>query len=137
MDLEKVFKNLIILNFLLFILVILEATFFQSEEVAIISEQLSYGIFNTEQSILIAVGVGIILLILYLISFFLLYSFKYSGKYLFTFCVISSILFTLVSGPMVTTSLGYTLDWIEGGVEGAILVFLYFSPIQEKFKNTE
>ena len=53
MDLEKVFKNLVILDFLFFIFVTVEMLFFQSEEVATISDQLSFGIFNTDASAMI------------------------------------------------------------------------------------
>ena len=88
MDLEKVFKNLVILNFLFFIFIIVEILFFQSEEVATISDQLSFGIFNTDASAMIGGVFAIILLIIYLISFLLLYSFKYFGKYLFTLAFI-------------------------------------------------
>ena len=133
MDLEKVFKNLVILDFLFFIFVTVEMLFFQSEEVATISDQLSFGIFNTDASAMIGGVFAIILLIIYLISFLLLYSFKYFGKYLFTLAFIVGILFSLVAGPAISTSLGYTLDWLEGAIEGAILILLYFSPIKDKF----
>ena len=80
--------------------------------------------------------IGILLLIyllIYLVSLVLLYKFVYFGKPLFTVLFFCNILIGLSSGTMIYSSLFYTLDWLDGVTQGAILVFLYFTSIKERF----
>ena len=133
MDLEKVFKNFIIADLIFIVIFILNEFFYQSEEVSTISDQLSFGIFDSETGALLGFGFFVILLILYLISLFLLYRFMSFGKPLFTFVIISILLVSIFSGPTISTALGSVIDSIEYIIEGAILTFLYFSPIKDKF----
>jgi len=136
MELKTVFKTLVIVDLLLFVFLIIEM-FFQSEEVATISDQLSFGIFNTAESEMIGVVLAFILIFIYVISLILLYLFINIGKYLFTFSFVATLLYALVSGPMISTSLGYTLDWLEGATEGAILILLYCSPVFGDAQNKQ
>ena len=46
---------------------------------------------------------------------------------------ILGIVLPLTAGPVISSSLTYTLEWIGGASSGAILVLLYFSPIKDKF----
>jgi hypothetical protein len=135
MDLEKVFKNFIIADLIFIVIFIVNEFFYQSEEVSTISDQLSFGIFDSETGSLLGFGFFLILLILYLISLFLLYRFMSFGKPLFTFVIISILLVSIFSGPTISTALGGVIDSIEYLIEGAILTFLYFTPIKDKFKS--
>lgn len=135
MDLEKIFKNCIIADLIFIVIFIVNEFFYQSEEVSAISEQLSFGIFDSETGALLGFGFFVILLILYLISLFLLYRFMSFGKPLFTFVIIAILLVSIFSGPTISTALGSVIDSIEYIIEGAILALLYFTPIKDKFKS--
>ena len=133
MNLEKIFKNFIIADLIFLVIIFVNEIFYQSEEVSAISDQLSFGIFDSETGVLLVFGFLVVLLILYFISLFLLYRFMSFGKPLYTFIIIATLLVSIFSGPSISTALGYVIDWIETLIEGAILTFLYFSPIKDKF----
>ena len=135
MDLEKIFKNFIIADLIVFVIFFVNEFFYKSEEVSTISDQLSFGIFDSETGALLGFGFFVIMIILYLISLFLLYRFMSFGKPLYTFVIIAIILVSIFSGPTISTGLGGAIDWIETLIEGAILTFLYFTPIKDKFKS--
>ena len=128
MDIEKVFKNIILLDFaalvLLFISIIMEP-----EEITNISESLGAGMWDENTIGLIFIG----FLIVYLINLILLYKFISFGKVLYLILSILGIVLPLTTGPVISSSLTYTLEWIGGASSGAILVLLYFSPIKDKF----
>ena len=125
MDLEKIFKNFIIADLIVFVIFFVNEFFYKSEEVSTISDQLSFGIFDSETGALLGFGFFVIMIILYLISLFLLYRFMSFGKPLFTFVIIAVLLVSIFSGPTISTGLGDAIDWIETLIEGAILTFLY------------
>ena len=135
MDIEKIFKNFIIADLIVFVIFFVNEFFYKSEEVSTISDQLSFGIFDSETGALLGFGFFVIMIILYLISLFLLYRFMSFGKPLYTFVIIAIILVSIFSGPTISTGLGGAIDWIETLIEGAILTFLYFTPIKDKFKS--
>ena len=135
MDLEKIFKNFIIADLIVFVIFFINEFFYKSEEVSTISDQLSFGIFDSETGAFLGFGFFVIMIILYLISLFLLYRFMSFGKPLYTFVIIAIILVSIFSGPTISTGLGGAIDWIETLIEGAILTFLYFTPIKDKFKS--
>ena len=118
---------------IVFVIFFVNEFFYKSEEVSTISDQLSFGIFDSETGALLGFGFFVIMIILYLISLFLLYRFMSFGKPLYTFVIIAIILVSIFSGPTISTGLGGAIDWIETLIEGAILTFLYFSPIKDKF----
>ena len=128
MDIEKVFKNIVLLDFavlvLLFISIIMEP-----KEITNISESLGTGIWDENTITLIFIG----FLIVYLINLILLYKFVSFGKLLYLILSILGIILPLTTGPIISSSLTYTLEWIGGASSGAILVLLYFSPIKDKF----
>ena len=136
MDLEKIFKNFIIADLIFIVIFILNEFFYQSEEVSTISDQLSFGIFDSETGVLLVFGFFVVLLILYFISLFLLYRFMSFGKPLFTFVIIAGELFSIFSGPTISTALGSVINSIEYIIVGAILTLLFFTPIKDKFKQT-
>ena len=135
MDLEKIFKNFIIADLIVFVIFFINEFFYKSEEVSTISDQLSFGIFDSETGAFLGFGFFVIMIILYLISLFLLYRFMSFGKPLFTFVIIAILLVSIFSGPTISTALGSVIDSIEYIIEGAILTLLYFTPIKDKFKS--
>ena len=128
MALERIFKNLVLVEFSLFVFIIF-AVIFESEEITTISEGLSSGILDNDFGMLITIA----FLFIYLVDLFLLYRFVNIGKTLFLILFIGGIFLTLFSGPNVSGSRVYILDWLEGVTNGALLVFLYFTPIKDKF----
>ena len=128
MDIEKVFKNIVLLDLaiivLLFVSIIME-----SEEITHISESLGTGIWDEITITIIFMG----FLIVYLINLILLYKFISFGKVLYLILAILGIILPLTTGPIISSSLTYTLEWVGGATSGGILVLLYFSPIKDKF----
>ena len=128
MDLEKVFKNIVLLDVAIFVLLFV-SILMEPEEIASISESLGTGIWDENTIIVIFLG----FLIVYLINLILLYKFISFGKVLYLILFILGIALPLTTGPVISSSFTYTLEWIGGASSGAILVLLYFSPIKDKF----
>ena len=129
MDLEKVFKNIILLDFALFVLILI-SIFIEPEEITNIYDSLDGGILGDSDAFLfIALG----FLIVYPINLILLYKFVSFGKALYLILFILSIIMSLSMGPTIATAFAYTLDCLNAATGGAILVLLYFSPIKDKF----
>ena len=133
MDLEKVFKNIILLD-LAQVVLIFVSVFIEPVEITHISDNLDAGIFgDNESSLFLVIYLG--LFIVYLINLILLYKFVSFGKPLYLILFLIGIFLGLVSGPIIMTSFTSTLEWLGGVTVGAILVLLYFSPIKDKFKS--
>ena len=127
MSIERTFKNVILANFLI-ILFIFVAIPFESEEISAVSDYLDS---IPENWVFLTFLVGFILI--YFTNLILLYRFVYFAKTLFLILVVLGILLTLVSGPSVSSASAYTLELLDSLIQGAILVFLYFTPIKDKF----
>ena len=127
MSIERTFKNVILANFLMFFLMLV-AIPFESEEISAVSDYLDS---IPENWIFFTFLVGFILI--YFTNLILLYRFVYFAKTLFLILVVLGILLNLVSGPTVSGALAFTLELLDGVIQGAILVFLYFTPIKDKF----
>ena len=128
MDIEKVFKNIVLLDLAIIVLLFISIVM-EPEEIASISENLSTGIWDESTIIIIFMG----FLIVYLINLILLYKFISFGKVLYLILSILGIILPLTAGPVISSSFTYTIEWIGGATTGAILVLLYFSPIKDKF----
>ena len=126
MNLKTVFKRLILLDLLLFILISV-AVFYPSAEVEDFNKYFESEFSN---SLLI---IGGILYLIYLINLFLLYKFKSIGKQIYFILFIVFIVLSLLLPPTATDSLLYTLEGLGMANSGAILVLLYFSPIKKEF----
>ena len=124
MNLKTIFKRLILLDLLLIILVI-ATIFFESEEVFEFNETvpipdfflLIYGIWS----------------LAYFVNLFLLYKFKSIGKQIYLILFIVVVILNLILPPHAADSLLYVLDGLGWANSGAILVFLYFTPIKKEF----
>ena len=126
MNLKTIFKRLILLDLLLFILIVV-AAFYPSAEVEDFNKYFESEFSN---SFLIIIGV---LQLIYLINLFLLYKFKSIGKQIYLILFIVFMVLTLLSPPSAMDPLTYVLDGLGMANSGAILVFLYFTPIKKEF----
>ena len=126
MNLKTIFKRLILLDLSLIILTIV-AVFFESKEVADFNMYFENDYSN---SLLIIVGIG---LLIYLINLFLLYKFKSIGKQIYLILFIVFGVLSLLSPPNAMDPWLYVLDGLQMANSGAILVFLYFTPIKKEF----
>ena len=125
MNIKNTFKKLILLNIgLLFFTFI--SVFFESDEVIRFNEALD----AIPTSLLI---IGLIWMILYFVSLYFLYTFKKSGKKLFSILFVLAIVLNLPLGPSAVDSLTYTLDALSWCSQSAMLVFLYFTQIKKHF----
>ncbi len=131
MKIEKIFKNLILIDFLILIMIVI-SSMFQASEYSEIDHHLKKGLLSNYQDF--STALSLILFILYLITLNLLYRFVSYSKHLYLGLVVAGLLFNLFNGSVIFTSFGSILDQIGGIVTGAILILLYYSPIREYFK---
>jgi len=126
MDLKTIFKRVIILDLLIMVLII-ASVFIESAEV---SDFNKYFENDYSSALLIIYGIGILI---YLINLFLLYKFKSIGKQIYLILFIVFMVLILLSPPSAMDPLLYVLDGLGMANSGAILVFLYFTPIKKEF----
>ena len=126
MDLKNTFKKLILLDLFLLIAVIFFAIFTKE------SEQVLNFYENQETSNFVLI-LTVIYIFIYLSSCFLLYKFKKIGKILYLISFIFSGFIVLIEGPVALDSLIYLIDGLFMVTGGAILTFLYFTPIKKEF----
>ena len=124
MNIKDVFKRTIILDVIVFVLGLFSLVF-DSEATTQFNN--TYPLSNA------FLFIGVVYLIAYIINLYFLYTFKKIGKqmYLILF-IIGSVLF-LASGPLASNALTGLLDFFSSAITGAILVFLYFTPIKKEF----
>ena len=128
MDLEKIFKNLIIANVVaIFIFII--AAFNMPKDLMEIAEYVPAGIYETEFGLIAT----IILTIAYIVSLVLLYRFVSFGKNAYVIVIVVGIILDLAGGAYIMPSFTYILGTIVNIITGAILTLLFFSPIKDKF----
>ena len=140
MNLEKIFKNTILLYFLstvvfLVISFTLEKNFLGEELYLIDSEIDLFIIPALEESIFILIWflVALIAFTINILSLYFLYYFKPIGKKLYIYSlIVLFILFIFDKGDVISGPL-QLMDYFGSLLEGAIICFLYFTPIKEKF----
>ncbi len=133
MKLEKIFKNTIIINLALLIIAIISA-FYQPDEVSQISDNLSGGILFSDELLIVGGIIYLVYLVVSLVSLYLIYKLKPSGRKLYTICFVAGLIITLMSGPIIMGPLLTALIDLNVAIDGAILVFLYFTPIKNNFR---
>ena len=126
---EKVFKNIILTQVVLFVTLI--AIGIADESANPVNEDLSFNLID---------GISLIFFIGYIISIILLYKFKSSGKKLFVLIFILGFITSLFEGQdsFITEFSSFTpvISAVENllyVVDGMILAALYFTSIKEKF----
>ena len=140
MNLEKIFKNTILLYFLstvVFLLIsfTLEKNFLGEELYLIDSDIDLFIIPALEESIFILIFfiVALIFFSINILSLYFLYYFKPIGKKLYIYSlVVLFILFIFDKGDVISGPL-QLMDYFGSLLEGIIICFLYFTPIKEKF----
>ena len=130
MNLKIIFKRLILLDLSLLILMII-AVFYESEIVVAFNESVnpSSDISNMLD------WIALIILVLFLVNLYLLYKFKSIGKQMYLFLFIISSILSLLMGINAADPIIYLLDGFGWACSGAILVFLYFTPIKKEFEK--
>ena len=140
MNLEKIFKNTILLYFLstvvfLIISFTLEKKFL-GEELYLIDAEIDLFIVPAlEETIFILIWflVALIAFTINILSLYFLYYFKPIGKKLYIYSlIVLFILFIFDKGDVISGPL-QLMDYFGSLLEGAIICFLYFTPIKEKF----
>ena len=130
MNLKIIFKRLILLDLSLLILMII-AVFYESEIVVAFNESVnpSSDISNMLD------WIALIILVLFLVNLYLLYKFKSIGKQMYLFLFIIGSILSLLMGIHAADPIFYLLDGFGWACSGAILVFLYFTPIKKEFEK--
>ena len=130
MNLKIIFKRLILLDLSIFILAII-AIFFESEIVVSFNESVNPS--NGMDGILGIIA--LFFLAIYLVNLYLLYKFKNIGKQMYLFLFIFISVFSLLMGINAYDPIFYVIDGLGWAMSGAILVFLYFTPIKKEFEE--
>ena len=130
MEIEKIFKNLILIDFVVLILIVI-SSMYQSQEITNMYNALNDGLLSNFEDLSRIFSLG--LFFLYLITLNLLYRFISYGKPLYLFLIITGILFNYLNGSVILTPFGGLLDQLGGIISGAILILLYYSPIKNNF----
>ena len=131
-NLEKVFKNIILIHFLLIIGTVIWDLFLGNEETIDLASQLG----ETEMlSNTFFIFFAIVTLILYLLNLFFLYKFYSFSKNLFLILLVLFYVQSLFSGLILFEPLGYILDDLAALSQGAILTLLFLTPLKERFLN--
>jgi|TARA_B110000971_G_C19974290_1_gene484196 hypothetical protein len=128
MNLEKIFKNLIILQFILFVFFISYGVFFGIEDTSLEED---IAINNSEVALLIV-------MLIYIINFYFLFKFKSIGKVLFVPLIL--IIYALcLSIPLedlyMENHFLYLLDSFSMMIEGGIIAMLYLTNIKDRFEK--
>ena len=125
--LEKIFKNLLIAQIFLLILIGVKVMF----EFTLLNEELYLISYNLPLPISdIYVGaLFVIILIAFFTALYLLFNFKKIGRNIFLFLIIFGTLAGFFMGPTIADPIDYLLEYLLAVADGAILVFIYFSPL--------
>ena len=131
MEIEKVFKNLILADFIIIILMVI-SSIYQPDEISNIYKNLNDGLLSNFENFSRIVSIS--LFFLYLFTLNLLYRFISYGKTLYLFLVIAGLMLNYFSGSVIYSAFSGILDQVGGIISGAILILLFFSPIKNNFR---
>ena len=79
--------------------------------------------------------IAILAIALYFLNLYLLYKFKNIGKQMYLFLFILGLVLVLLMGINASDPIFYLLDGLGWACSGAILIFLYFTPIKKEFEK--
>ena len=127
MNLKTIFKRLILTDIALSILIVVSA-FYESEQVINFND--NYFLMSDTMGLIF-----LVILIVYFVNYYFLYNFKKIGKQIFVILFLISIILLLLTGSMAVEAKDYILDGLAWTLNGAILVFLYFTPIKKEFEK--
>ena len=132
MEIEKLFKNLILIDFTILILIVI-SSMYQPNEFIEITKNLDKGILSNYVNFTRILS--LILFFLYILTLNLLYRFVFYARNLYLFVIISGLLLNFFNGSVIYTSFGSLLDQIGGMISGAILILIFYSPVKENFNK--
>ena len=125
MNLKIIFKRLILLDIIIGILS-LTSSFYMSEKLINLNQEL----FPVSLKISF---IYLIVMLVWIVNDILLYKFKKIAKQIFIILFAISIIFSFIISGVVHDSMFYLLNGLAWSINGAILVFLYFTPIKKEF----
>ena len=132
---EKIFKQIVFIQIILLPIIILLEVFFPVPAEIYYLPYFDGALSNISESAAIFVGIiAIVLLIAYWISLFLIYFFNSAGRSIYIWITVLGTL-SLLIGPTVSTALSTTIGTIGSMLVGATVVFMFFTPIREKFNR--
>ena len=133
MNMEKIFKNLALANILITIVYLIFFIFFDTD----------YDVSEEDAEFLLSDLIFGIIAMVYVIGFvychYLLYKFKPLGKKIFLPIILLNILIYAILfvdedlTSLTTSNLDVFIEWITGLISGCLLIFIYFTPIKDKF----
>ena len=127
MDIEKVFKKVVLADFILLI-IMFSLAFFPSASYTTIEEE----------SITSAEIFSLIVLVVYIVNLYFLYKLKPIGKTLYIpVCLISVVLIFAIPDSYLTYSnrFEYVFEVVGATTSGLIIGLLYWSEVSKKFDN--
>ena len=106
-----------------------------SEAVTEFNERMEPEWFNNESAIIAFFSIFFLILILHIISLFMLYKVKRNGKRIFVSTLVLLSIAVLFTGSYAFSPFELLFENIIYMIDGALLVFLYFTPVSKKFNN--
>lgn len=133
MSLERIFKNIILLHFINFILIFVSILII--EESLLSMEDLFMGGIVPERYLGVYDSILYILVIINYINLILLYRFIQIARTIYLFVNIIFILTSFLDGPVIFSSFQHVIFLVDAIAIGAIIVLMYYSPIKNKFEK--
>ena len=135
MNMEKIFKQSVFIQIILFPILLLLEIFFPVPDEIYYLPYFDGVLSNISdfQEIIISIIV-LALIVAYWISCFLIYFFNPTGRSIYVWMIVLATLSSLI-GPVVYTALTSTLGAIHSMLIGATIVFMFFTPIKDKFNR--
>ena len=130
---EKIFKQIVLIQIILLPTIILIEFFFTVPDEIYYLPYFDGALSNISESAEIFLGIiAIALLITYCVSLFLIYFFNPAGRSIYIWIIVVATL-SLLIGPSVSTAISTTIGTIGSMLVGATIVFMFFTPIKDKF----
>ena len=132
-NLEKIFKNLIQLEFFVLLITIMYMFFLAEHNQLNILKNKEIIKWTTEMTVAMW---SLLYLVVYAINLYLLYKFKPIGKYLYIPLITIGIMLGTISPLYNVTKFDYYfLNYASGILSGLVIALLYFTDIKDKFKQ--
>ena len=135
MDAIKYFKKLLVFYLFAFVIGMIISFYSDSEAVTEFNERMEPEWFNNESAMIAFFSIFFLILILHIISLFMLYKLKKNGKRIFVSTLVLLSIAVLFTGSYAFSPFGLLFEYIIYMIDGALLVFLYFTPVSKKFNN--
>ena len=135
MNLEKSFKKTILCYFFLLFPYLISTFYYESSEVQEFNNINVPEWWNNESTLYAASILILIVTLLNLFSLYMLYNFKKNGKKIYIITLVILILMGFFSGPLAADPFTYVIEGLSATLSGALIVFLYFTPLNKKFNR--